>query len=194
MEQSEQKKRQTSKETEYQLIRAEILQYLNNYQAVRNRMYVVTLSCLGLSLGNNIGNPYLYLLPLIVILPSFLAAANFWKCVVIDSAYLRVFHEDRGSGFHWETRHDRLFQQEPWLEDKINIQHLPYLVCSLVSLLMFWQKAKAGTAVYKNAGWAGVLAAGVCIATFAMNWKIDKERITRGWQKLAEREEEEESA
>lgn len=126
---------------EYLFIRSEILQYLNNYQAVRNMMYASTLACLGLSVGNNIDNPYLYLLPLIVILPSLLVAVNFWKCVVIDSTYLRVFHEENRSEFQWETRHDKLFRENPKLEDKVNVQHVPYVICAVCFLALFWYMA-----------------------------------------------------
>lgn len=62
-------KLKTSKE-EYLFIRQEILQYLNNYQSVRNMMYGSTLSCLGLGIFFEdkiaIGVQYLFLLPLIV--------------------------------------------------------------------------------------------------------------------------------
>ena len=78
----------TSKD-EYLFLRQEILQYLNNYQSVRDMMYGSTLTCLGLGLffedSIAIGAQYLFLLPLIVIVPSFLVAVNFWKCVAVDA-------------------------------------------------------------------------------------------------------------
>lgn len=66
-------------------------------------------------------NPYFYLLPLLIIMPSFLVGINFWKCVIIDSLYLRVYHEENGSMFQWASRHDRLYKDNRGLEDKINV-------------------------------------------------------------------------
>lgn len=45
-----------------------------------------------------------YLFPLIVILPLFLVAVNFWKNVIIYATYLRVFHEKNGSEFQFCLR------------------------------------------------------------------------------------------
>ena len=106
---------------EYLFIRTEILQYMQNYQNVRNMMYIVTATCLGFALGANVPNPYFYLLPLLIIMPSFLVGINFWKCVIIDSLYLRVYHEENGSMFQWASRHDRLYKDNRGLEDKINV-------------------------------------------------------------------------
>lgn len=95
-------------------------------------------------------------------MPSFLVAVNFWKCVVVDSCYLRVFYEeDYGSEtteesscnnglhssskntekfpfFQWESRHARLFKENIELGDKINVQHIPYVVCAFCCIAIFW--------------------------------------------------------
>ena len=94
---------------EYLFIRTEILQYLQDYQNVRNMMYIVTATCLGFAVGAEVPNPYFYLLPLLIIMSSFLVAINFWKSVRVDSIYLKVFHEWGGSPFQWKSRHDRLY-------------------------------------------------------------------------------------
>ena len=126
---------------EYLFIRTEILQYMQNYQNVRNMMYIVTATCLGFVPGADVPNPYFYLLPLFIIMPSFLVAINFWKCVIIDSLYLRVFHEENRSTFQWESRHDSLYKDNRGLEDKINVQYLPYISCAVVCLAIFWYMA-----------------------------------------------------
>ena len=51
-------KQHPSKE-EYLFLCTEILQYLHNYQDVRNMMYVATVACLSLVVGT-IQNPYIY--------------------------------------------------------------------------------------------------------------------------------------
>lgn len=50
---------------EYRLLRTEILQYLEEYQTVRNMMYAITGVLLGLGVGTD--KSYLLLLPLLVI-------------------------------------------------------------------------------------------------------------------------------
>ena len=61
-------------------------------------MYGSTLAYLGLGIffehQITMGVQYLFLLPLVVIIPSFLVAVNFWKSVVVDSTYLHVFYEE----------------------------------------------------------------------------------------------------
>lgn len=163
---------------EYQLIRTEILQYLNNYQTVRNMMYVSTLTCLGLAIGNDITNPYLYLLPLIVIVPSYLIAMNFWECVTIDSTYLRVFHEEEYSSFKWETRHMKLYKYTPKLITKINVQHIPYLACSIATLGLFWYFT------YKAQNVPAYIIGGIisllCIILYIVKHKVDSVYIMNG--------------
>lgn len=173
---------------EYQFIHAELLQYLNNYQAVRNMMYVVTLACLGLSIGNDAQNPHLCLLPLIVILPSFLVAVNFWKCVLIDSTYLKIFHEDRGSPFRWEGRHDQLFQQMPKLDDAINVQYLPYAVCAAVSLLLYVIHLSQSGETTQTDYILGAILFAACVLLFALHWKQDKQAIEDNWRKVLKSE------
>ena len=58
-------------EKEYEMLRTEILQYMEEYQTVRNMMYVATVSILGLN-GALWENYYVFLLPLIVIIPSYI--------------------------------------------------------------------------------------------------------------------------
>ena len=57
---------------EYDMLRQEILQYLAEYQNVRNMMYIITATILGFGLTNANAVEYVYLLPLVVIVPSFL--------------------------------------------------------------------------------------------------------------------------
>ena len=224
------KKFKRSKE-EYLFIRQEMLQYLNNYQSVRNMMYVSTLACLGLGIFSDfedsiiIGEHFLFLLALAVIMPSFLVAVNFWKCVVVDSCYLRVFYEDdipsvdteqmedigdpedAGLNFQWETRHKRLFEENPEIDDKINIQHIPYVVCAFCCIVLYWVKLlfsemiviedinsfEVTVTVDCNNIVSIVIGLAVtfaCLRIFIRNWSLKPgtKEIMNGWEKVRKEE------
>ena len=223
------KKFKRSKE-EYLFIRQEILQYLNNYQSVRNMMYVSTLACLGLGIFSNnpidqsaTGEHFLFLLALAVIMPSFLVAVNFWKCVAVDSCYLRVFYEedissvdtdkiqdisdpkDEALNFQWETRHKRLFEKHPEIDDKVNIQHIPYVVCAFCCIVLYWVKLlfsemiviedinsfEVTVTVDCNNIVSVVIGLAVtfaCLGIFKRNWSLDTDEIMKGWEKVREEE------
>lgn len=92
---------------EYLMMREEILQFLNAYQLVRNMMYLVTATTLGFGIKDGMfSRAFIFLLPLIVILPSYIVSISYWEGVIKVSTYLMVFHElDRDCSFHWESRH-----------------------------------------------------------------------------------------
>ena len=74
------RRKQRSAEKEYEMLRTEILQYMEEYQSVRNMMYLATAAILGLN-SVMFQNYYLFLLPLVVILPSYMVSYNYWKSV-----------------------------------------------------------------------------------------------------------------
>ena len=148
---------------EYEILRAEILQYLEEYQTVRNMMYIVTATILGINsaIWNNY---YLFILPLIVILPSYLIFYNYWQTVTCASTYLQVFLEgnvsdekQRTNSFYWESRHAEL--EKTLIEKKKNNNNLikknlskitslgmryhqiPYWVCGCLCIILFFIKA-----------------------------------------------------
>lgn len=58
-------------DAEYNILRAEILQYMEEYQNLRNMMYVGTAALLGINTAASL-NVYLFLLPQIIIIPSYI--------------------------------------------------------------------------------------------------------------------------
>lgn len=78
-------------DNEISLLFGEVRQYLEEYQNVRNMMYVITVGIWALS-GTVLDNYRLFLLPLVVILPSYMIFYDYWQCVLRDSTYLRVFY------------------------------------------------------------------------------------------------------
>lgn len=191
-------------EKEYEMMRAEILQYLEEYQTVRNMMYVVTGAVLALNLSA--GNVrYIYLVPLFIIIPSFLLHYNYNRCVAVASMYLQVFCENKTCrGYKWEGRHAKFTQNEciesgrdqsrKWINDHAN--QFPYVVTAALCLIAY----TAFTITYWNNFVPvssrlifdiilGVVCLGLCIYIFAEFWSIDEEKIKLTWEKVKEKEE-----
>lgn len=135
-------------EKEYEMLRAEILQYMEEYQTVRNMMYGITVSVLGIN-GVWLNNYYLFLLPMFVILPSFLNFYDYWRSVACASVYMQIFLEkDNGQQvYHWESRHREfsiLFRKKKAEESQtitalgMHFQQIPYFVCGGLCLVLYW--------------------------------------------------------
>ena len=153
-------------ERECDRLNREIMQYLEEYQTVRNMMYGVTVSILALN-GAFFDNYYLFLLPLIVILPSYIILYDYWRCVVRASSYLRVFYpelypweyrnlqkEDMLEKLHLsETGHSTLDRKLPdrifsFSDEGTHVQQLPYIICAAACILLF--ACSAVSAFYSN--------------------------------------------
>lgn len=132
-------KKTLNSDKEYLMLREEILQYLEEYQTVRNMMYLVTITTLGFCFGKGTSvSPYLFLLPLIVILPSYVIATDYRKCVIRAASYLRVFYEEEeNSNFHWETRLSLVNKRCRFMTG-INYQHTPYYVCGILCIILYF--------------------------------------------------------
>ncbi len=144
-----------SSEAEYEMLRAEILQYMEEYQNLRNMMYVGTATLLGLN-SAVWANLYLFLLPLIIILPSYILFVDYWKSVSVASIYIQLFLEKDESGKlsgsrKWETMHKK-FSAELKKKDNgaicwkrclspiwsgMQCHKIPYIVCTILCLAIY---------------------------------------------------------
>lgn len=135
--------------TEYSMLRTEILQYLEEYQTIRNMMYIATGTFLGLGIGTGIS--FLYLVPLVVIIPSYVAHLGYNKCVNKAGTYLQCYWENRdGFPMQWETRSSKY-------GEKINHvgrssgkssykrrMYLPYYLCAMACFLLYFSSLVIG--------------------------------------------------
>lgn len=125
---------------EYEMLRQEILHNLSQYQNFRNMMYVVTATILGFSLKDGNSDICIFLLPLIVILPSYIVSNDQWKGTVKIATYLMVFHESQDCDFQWETYlqrfNSKISRKNPFIGyDK---HKLPYVACSAACFLLYF--------------------------------------------------------
>ena len=126
---------------ENEMLRTEILKYLGEYQEVRNMMYVVTAALFGVGVYEGPMSdvaPAFFLLPLIVIFPTYIIALDYWRGVEKAATYLQVFYEEEeGAVYHWETRTHKLRIELPPIV-RVNCQLIPYVVCAISCLILYF--------------------------------------------------------
>lgn len=131
---------------EYKMMRAELVDYMNKMHEVKNMMYIAVGSVMIFSVSNKL--PFLcVLLPLLLILPTYKNAVNYWLCVRKASAYLVVFHESyEDCPFHWESRHNmykKIKKDESFKKSTfVNIpSHLfSYYTCAGIVIIVYFLK------------------------------------------------------
>lgn len=183
---------------EYDMLRTEILQYLEEYQTVRNMMYAVTVSILSAAgLIGGSGKAYICLLPLVVILPSYVVLYDYMKCVSVASTYLRVFYELDSEGnelpespYHWESRHYAFGEKINDRRADMPAQQLPYIACGAVCLGLFWWKKlfcllpdRLGC-VMPHDIFCGIIATLLSIFVFVRFRKVSQIRHQEVWEKI----------
>lgn len=88
---------------EYKSLRTEMLQHIQDYQNVRNMMYLVALTMIGFFIKKDVNVLY-FLSPSIIIIPSYFVAMNSWHTVTKISTYINVFYEQDNGCINWENR------------------------------------------------------------------------------------------
>ncbi|MCD7818246.1 MAG: hypothetical protein LUH07_04255 [Lachnospiraceae bacterium] len=199
-------------DAEYNTLRLEILQYMEEYQNLRNMMYVGTAALLGINTAASF-SVYLYLMPLIIIIPSYILFYDYWKSVSVASLYMQVFLErdtiDEGVSYHmWETHHNE-FNREVKLDDNgkidpkyahdlrwsdMNCHHIPYFLCAALCFILYVMevvgivlntdnmKAIINDVIFECI--LGVILFLVCCAVFYFFRAPDRERITDTWIRI----------
>lgn len=194
------KKRQNkSNDKEYLMMRQEILQYLGEYQAVRNMMYLVTATTMGFAFSQGtLKMPFLFLIPLMVILPSYIIATDYWKCVTKASTYLIVFYEqEKDSAFHWESRSTKLGKRYSFMAN-MNYQHIPYYVCGGLCLILYFISCwgiRGFTNCWEIIDYVyvliGTIVAILSVFIFIHYGKVDNMAFCREWMAVKEEEDKE---
>lgn len=196
-------------DAEYNILRAEILQYMEEYQTLRNMMYVGTVGLLGINTANTF-SIYLFLLPLAIILPSYILFYDYWKSVSVASLYMRVFLEgaveQENMSLHmWETRHNKFgkFLKKDFVEigvkpwhilrwSGMNYHHIPYFVCTILCFVLYGvgiatAEQSEGSICFSVV--LGTVLAVLSLAVFIVFRKPDLATIEKTWQALKAREE-----
>lgn len=185
---------------EYKFMRAEILQYMEEYQTVRNMMYVVTGTILGLT-GSLWENYYLFLLPLVVILPSYIIYYNIcWENVSRASGYIQIFLESETTAnqinslsnrniLHYEEIQPIVEVSSYMWEGRLFRFSEKYKEKRKKSREILLSHAKAGTykAEIETWEWNAILAIGIIIITvwiFNAFSRVDIREIKNIWEEV----------
>lgn len=172
---------------EYEMLRQEILQYMEEYQAIRNMMYIVTFTVLVICLTGDNTQKYAFLIPLVVILPSYLAYFSYKEGVIIDATYLLVFYEAEPEiPFKWETRIRRL-RKDKKIKTKTGSHKLSYLICALTCMVLYFIHIDVANYIDIM---MGLISCIICFFVFAKNNDIDEEVFIRKWKEIKKMEEE----
>lgn len=177
----------TKNTKEYEMLRQEILQYLEEYQSVRNMMYLITATLLGFCLNKDNTIVYAYLLPLIVIFPSYIISYDYWKCVTKASTYLQVFHEKKENyPCHWETRH-RNFSKICNFTSKSDYPSLPYMLCSFICELLYFFYIDYSKCCYIEII-IGIITIAIGIFIFIKYHGVNTQKYIETWEKVQKME------
>ncbi len=148
-------------------------------------MYVVTVTVLGICLSKEEVNVYFYLLPLVVVLPSYLVAFDYWRDVVIAATYIMVFHESKEDfPIKWETRHKKYRKYFATIH-KVNFQIISYYVCAGACLILYFGNLKANNTM--QIFWGAVVLI-VTLMIFTIWGKIKYETYIEKWNELKQNE------
>ena len=158
------------------------------YQNVRNMMYVITVTILGFALTGKNVSAYIFLLPLIVILPSYIISFDHWKCVIKVATYLVVFHEKKKSSpLKWETRH-RKFNEYSKIMSQSDYLKVPYIVCNIACILLYFIHIKYENCIEIT---LGIVSICISVILFLVYRKIDEKIFIEGWETVKKQEKEE---
>ena len=86
--------------------------------------------------------------------------------------------------YQWEIYHDKLFRSNPEIDDKVNVQHIPYVVCAAASLLLFWYKVFEKNNIMRVCIGLGVTV--ICAIIFWKKWNLNTVEIKEAWKKMQE--------
>ncbi len=174
------------KSKEYLMMRQEILQYIEEYQSVRHMMYFVTATAIGFK--EILQMPaYFFLLPLVIIIPSYIIAIDYWKCVVRADTYLMVFHENKLDGqFRWETRHYLL--GDPKKTQNFNVQLIPYYACTLLCFTLYFTNIDRTNNLMVGIGIAFLIIFILCIWHFRCVGYVNADKFISQWKDVKRKE------
>jgi hypothetical protein len=130
---------------EYNMMRSELVDYMNMLQSVRNMMYIGVSATFAFAFSDK-SIFICSFLPLVFILPAYQCAVNYWNCVRKASAYMVVFHESYNDcPCHWESRHNmyRHDERENYKKSiffNISSQLASYYICAAITMIYYFAR------------------------------------------------------
>lgn len=119
---------------EYKILREEILHISNKRHQTITMLYSGVAAIIAFAVTVN--EPLLYLIPFVVIIPTYSMVITQSNDIRKVGAYLRIFHESPDSEFMWETwvsKFNKCCEMKRWQ----NSFMLPFVLLSVLALALF---------------------------------------------------------
>ena len=154
---------------EYILLKQEINYHMEKLHDISNMMYVSSVAIWVLI--HDMNNAFLYLLPLIVIIPSYLNSLRHTLSMYLIASYLKTFLE--GKEFNWQRRYDKFMNRANFrIKRVIMVDYSYFLMLAACFGMCFYNLEPADNLNLVKAILFFVIL--ICIATIiTSNKKID---------------------
>lgn len=103
---------------EYKLLRQEIMECMKNQNELSTFVSTTICAFIGVVIALDRPNPFLYLIPFVILLPASFKEANYQRRVAYIASYMIVFLESKDS-FLWETRYHHFSSANPTRGQKL---------------------------------------------------------------------------
>ena len=186
---------------EYELLRAEMMQYYSEINSTQNILYTSVAAILAFSFNISAETPtspappfcfLLFLLPYMVVVPLFLACERKHKNVCKLGTYLCVFLE--GNEFKWESRHyvcDDIPKNRKRDWKSYFMYYTNLFVCSFISFLKLMEDSRL-TWEIKVICTLLIIAlfvfSYVFMKTNTFNYVVERNKMIKEWKRIKELE------
>ncbi|MDO5139822.1 MAG: hypothetical protein Q4D71_15370 [Oscillospiraceae bacterium] len=137
---------------EYQMLREEIMENIKTQSTLSSFSLTLVLTVLTFCLSNDVQTPYVYAIPLLILLPCATKTYQLRKDIMTLSAYLAVRLESK-QGIFWETmlnkfRHYRSEKREPLV---VIFECSEYAIAGVICVIFYIKSAFYDPMTYKKA-------------------------------------------
>lgn len=105
-------------EEEYKMLREEIMECMKNQNELSTFVSTTICAFIGVVIALDHPNPFLYLIPFVILLPASFKEANYQRRVAYLASYMIVFLENKDN-FLWETRYHHFSSINPTRGQKL---------------------------------------------------------------------------
>lgn len=126
---------------EYDSLKREILLHMQYEYTFFLATFTICGVFLGIALDSK--NPYLCLLPILLVIPCMFYEAHFTENYIALGTYIRVFYEEKANNdIFWETRRNKIFVEKRHIDRKIpnimsNLTLISYYIIFIASVGLY---------------------------------------------------------
>ncbi|WP_031475136.1 hypothetical protein [Agathobaculum desmolans] len=124
---------------EYTMLREEIMESMKKQNELSIFISTTVCTFIGVVVALDRPNPFLYLIPFIILLPASFKESNYRRSIACQASYLIVFLENKDS-FLWETRYQRFSIKHRSHSQRLRaiLETLEFPLLGLLCSILFW--------------------------------------------------------